>query len=315
MDTRKIIVTFLFGLAFVILIESNAISAACDFQGCTWLATGIIAKIDGKAAYFLGKDNMVYTINTANSQFIIEANTSDSNSLRMGDTVRVYGVITKPRVIKALRIRIYGRESVKAPAGSGPQKEIKIIVEPEQPAPSQQALEPLPQTQPCNWCARGLVTDIDSTGRKLKVRTSDGQYTIDVSRALLRNGHRKIGLGLINLGDALRITGSLCALNEVEAVQVSVERTKSEAENAVPQKLINVVGIIQQIDYPSYTFKMTTEWTPIVVLADNNTCVQKGGKPNAFTELRAGMKVRMSGYGSLATGYAAKEIQIIGVSP
>lgn len=316
MDKISLTVALVVGLvAGMGLSAAAAEQAPCDYAGCSWLATGTVAKMDGKTFHLLGKDNVVYTIDAGPAEVIFENYTADCCSLRVGDTVRVYGTVSGPAAVRAARIRVFSREPVRpAPSGAGPQREVKIIVEPEaattSPAPEAQV-----PTVEANWHGRGLVTDVDYTGKKIKIRTSTGQFSINTRGARLVNGSTAIGLGTINQGDAVRITGGLVGLNEIQACEVRVVRTRSESENALPQKHISVVGIIQQIDYPSFTFSMTTVSTPIVVLADPDTHIHQQGKATAFMELRPGMRIRISAYGSLATGYAAKEVQIIGVSP
>jgi len=287
----------------------------CDHVGCTWLATGTITKVDGNTIYLLAKDNVVYTVLLKRTEVIFEDFATDDNSLRVGDTIRVYGTISGPQQIQASRIRVFSRkpssQTISEPESD---KLIKIIVEPE-PIAEAGTKSPAADEQPANWSGRGLVTDIDYAGRMIKVRTSTGQYTINAANARLVHGNKIVGLGTLNQGDAVRITGRLVGLNEIDANEVRIVRTHTEAENALPQKPISVVGIIQQIDYPSFTFTMSTESAPITVLADVDTLVQVQGKKSAFMHLKPGMRVRMSGYGSLATGFVAKEIQIISISP
>jgi len=317
MDKTSLTVGLVIGLtAMVGLSAAASEQAPCDYAGCSWLATGTVTKMDGKTFYLLGKDNVVYTIDAGPAEVVFEDYTADCCSLRVGDTVRVYGTLSGPAAVRAARVRVFAREPAKpAAGGAGPQKEVKIIVEPEfaPPAPSTPDAQ-VPAVE-ANWHGRGLVTDVDYTGKTIKVRTSTGQFSINTRGARLVNGSTAIGLGMINQGDAVRITGGLVGLNEIQACEVRVVRTRSESENALPQKHISVVGIIQQIDYPSFTFSMTTISTPIVVLADADTHIHQQGKATAFMELRPGMRVRISAYGSLGTGYAAREIQIIGVSP
>jgi len=287
----------------------------CDHAGCTWLATGTITKVEGNTIYLLAKDNVVYTVLLKRTEVIFENFATGDNNLRVGDTIRVYGTISGPQKIQALRIRVFSRKpSSQTVSETEPDKLIKIIFEPE-PIAEVGAKSPAADEQPANWSGRGLITDVDYAGRIIKLRTSTGQYTINAANARLVHGDKIVGLGTLNQGDAVRITGRLVGLNEIDANEVRIVRTHAEAESALPQKPISVVGIIQQIDYPSFTFTMSTGYAPITVLADVDTLVQIQGKKSAFMHLKPGMRVRMSGYGSLATGFVAKEIQIISISP
>lgn len=316
MNRLGFLTALLFGL---VIIAAPTIgqpkSAACNYAGCTWLATGTVTKIDGNTIYLLAKDNVVYTVLVSRTEVIFEDFTTDTTSIRVGDTIRVYGTISGPQQIQASRIRVFSRKpSSQTVSEAESDKVIKIIVEPE-PISGSGTQSPSGDEQPANWSGRGLVTDIDYAGRMIKVRTSTGQYTINAANARLVHGNKIVSLGALSQGDAVRITGRLVGLNEIDANEVRIVRTHTEAENALPQKPISVLGVIQQIDYPSFTFTMSTESAPITVLADADTSVHIQGKKSAFMHLKPGMRIRMSGYGSLATGFVAKEIQIVSISP
>ena len=316
MNRLGFLTALLFGL---VIIAAPTIgqpkSAVCNYAGCTWLATGTVTKIDGNTIYLLAKDNVVYTVLVSRTEVIFEDFTTDTTSIRIGDTIRVYGTISGPQQIQASRIRVFSRKpSSQTISEAESDKVIKIIVEPE-PISGTVTQSPSVDEQPANWSGRGLVTDIDYAGRMIKVRTSTGQYTINAANARLVHGNKIVSLGALSQGDAVRITGRLVGFNEIDANEVRIVRTHTEAENALPQKLISVLGVIQQIDYPSFTFTMSTESAPITVLADADTSVHIQGKKSAFMYLKPGMRIRMSGYGSLATGFVAKEIQIVSISP
>ena len=285
----------------------------------TWLATGTITKIDGSTFYLLGKNNVVYTINAGQSEVIVDNFRLDCYTVRVGDTVRVFGCVDDPKIISAKRVRILKRCGPTATTEE-PKKEIKVIMQGSQPEPATEGNGPevalAPQQCDRNsWEGRGLINDIDYSGYRIKVQTSAGQFSINTGSAFLTNGGRKIGFGRLNLGDAVRITGRLVGCNEIDAAQVCVMRTRSEAENALPQMPVSVAGVIQQIDYPSMTFKMRTASSTLVVAADANTVVQQQMDREAFMNLKPGMRVKMSGYGSLGTGFTAQHIQIISVAP
>ena len=318
MTTAKYIAILIGGM----VLSGTVVGAVAD-AGPQWLATGTVTKIDGSTFYFLGKDNVIYTIDAAGSEVLVEDFDTDCYSLRVGDTVRVYGNVVAQGTIRAVRVRIFGREQQtagSAGAGPSPEKEIKIIIEKRAPEPLEPteppAGRPVEPRCPPNWEGRGLITGIDYTGHRVKIQSPCGNYSIDVGDALLTDGRYRIGLGRLNTGDAVKVTGVLMAHNEVAAERLDVARTYSEAQNAVPLLPISALGVIQQVDYASFTFKMGTRAGAIVVAADERTVIQQHQDDKlAFSALRPGMRVKMSGYGSLATGYAAQHIQIIGISP
>ena len=96
---------------------------------------------------------------------------------------------------------------------------------------------------------------------------------------------------------------------------ISSRSSRRVRANAVPMMPTSVVGVIQQIDYPSRTFKMTGRSTVGVISCDDNTVIQFQQIKKCFGDLKPGTKINMSGYGNLASGWAAQHIQIIAVSP
>jgi hypothetical protein len=96
---------------------------------------------------------------------------------------------------------------------------------------------------------------------------------------------------------------------------VCVTQPRWQADSALPQLPISVAGEIQSIDHASGTFQMTMHGSVVNVMVDKDTCVQDERRRASFAELKPGMRVKMTGYGTLATGYAAQHIQIISISP
>jgi hypothetical protein len=286
--------------------------------GSNWLATGVITRVDGSVLYLLGKDNQVYEVSTAGTEFVLDGAGPGNYVPMVGDTVRVYGDVARGCKIDATRVRIY-RPDAGQPLGAGPQKEIKIIIEKEAPTPPPAAVpvppQPTPPREPANWEGRGLIMNVSYAGRTINIRNSTAQFTIRVARAEIVDAGRLIGLGLLNIGDTVRVVGNLVGLNEIDAHRVSVTRASYDAQNALPETPISVVGLIETIDYPSMTFKLKTEGPTLVVMADVDTVIQFQSLRKAFMDLKPGYRVKMSGYGNLAAGYAARHIQIIGVTP
>lgn len=280
-----------------------------------WLATGTVTKIEGSTLFSLGKDNSVYTIDASSSGVVFENSTADCSSVRIGDKVRIFGHPTGPYMVKAVRVRAFSRGE-DAIAYAEPEQEIKVIMERREPEyePAAPAAGPGPQQCP-NWEGRGLISDIDYSGRGIKFLNSDGVYSINTGGAILTNNSGRIGFGLLHVGDAISIAGNVGGLNEVNAVRINVERTRTDSEGALPQNPVSVVGTIQNIDYPSRTIRMATAGPPIVVSIDDNTVIQQQTSDMLFAQLRPGMRVKVSGIGAPASGYAAYHIQVIGTGP
>jgi len=104
----------------------------------------------------------------------------------------------------------------------------------------------------------------------------------------------------------------MVAANVIDGRMIRVLRPVAEAQNAVSLLPVTMVGVIQQIDYPSRTFKMQGPSTTVVVSVDDNTDIYFQMNKKQFNDLKPGTKVSMNGTGSLATGYVAQHIQIVG---
>lgn len=327
-NLRRVLTILVAGVVSIGIAHSAyANGDACPIAasvGSEWLDTGTITKVDGPAFYMLGTDNQVYEVRAHNSRFIVNDNEGTAYIPTVGDNVRVFGTVAEGCKIEASRVRIFGGPGVPAAPGGGPvtvlppapitpERQVKIIIE-KDPAPSvaPQTAVTLP---PADWEGRGLIMDIDYTGRTIKVRTSTGQYTVHISQAQMLHGARRVKLGSLNSGDAVRVVGNTRAANEINAHTVYVTRTREEAQNALPQTPISIVGVIESVDYPSMTFTMQTGGPELVVLADKDTVLQVYTKPAVFADLKPGTRVKMSGYGNLANGYVARHIQIISTSP
>ena len=301
----------------VTLVAQAAVAGSIDSEG--WIATGTVTKLDGDSFYFLGKDNVLYKIDASKAVLIIENFMSDSFTAEPGDTVRIYGKVVDPRIIQAIRVRVLTHD--RSAASTAAEKQVSVIVE---NTPTE-AVQPGCVTETAegtssicpegSWNAQGIVVEVDYTGYRVKLQTVGGTYSIHVGRALLTSGSRRIPLAVLNLGDVIGIRGTLVGLNEVEAQQLKVLTTRIEADSAIPQTPVSVAGMIQSIDYASLTFKMKTGAMEILVATDDSTVIQQHQLAMSFMNLRPGMRVKMSGNGAPGTGYAAKHILIISVSP
>lgn len=309
-----------FVLVGMLIIDTGWAGAS---SGAGWLATGTIMKIDASTVYFLGRDNAVYRVDASSAKVLSNTGATGVQP-RAGDQVRVFGRLTGSSDVKASRIRVLSSAVVRsASTGNGPQREVRIVVEkdadqvesePAQP-PTCPVTTPLPEGPAMNWQGKGLISDIDYVGHQVKIQTSDGSFTVNVDSATMIRGTVRVGLSRLNQGDAIWVAGNEVAPYVVEARMVRVLRTGSEAMNAVPMMPTSVVGVIQQIDYPSRTFKMSGRVTVAVVSCDDNTVIQFVQIKKTFLDLKPGTRINMSGYGNLTSGYAAQHIQIIAVSP
>lgn len=281
----------------------------------SWLASGIVTRVDGDTLYFLSRENSIYRIDARSAR--IASNVGQlSPAIASGDKVRVFGYVSKQGNIQAAQIRVLATIRAASAQGSGPRKEVKIVVEkqpgqvPEVAAAGADAAPACCDAKP--WQGKGIVIDIDYVGKQIRLQTSDSNYTIDVDNAQMIRGTTRVRFGSLNLGDTIWVQGSLVAANVVDGRMIRVLRTVSEAQNAVPQLPLTIVGVIQQIDYPSRTFKMAGPNTTVVVSVDDHTDIFFQMNKKQFNDLKAGTKISMNGTGSLATGYTAQHIQIVG---
>lgn len=289
----------------------------------SWLATGVVTKVDGNTLFMLGKDNVVYRVDAAGANMV-----SGDREIRPGTGVRVYGSRTGEKSVRAMRVRVLGTGGLSpSSAGTGPGRDVRIVVEketvepiPEAPVgvPGACAIPSLPTTEagPApTWQGKGLITRIDYVGRQVTIQTSDGPFTVNIDGATMVRGTVRVSFATLNQGDTLWVAGNEVAPFVVDGRVVRVLRTYTDAQNAVPTLPTSVVGVILDVDYPSRTFKMRGRSTTAVVSCDDNTVIQFQQLKKPFSDLKPGTKVNMSGYGNLNAGYAAQHIQIIAVSP
>jgi len=315
MLTAKIMGFLLLGVALIC-----AISVASPRSG-SWLATGTVTKVDGSTVYFLSQYNAVFRIDTSQAKMFYDSRGGD-NQVRAGTKIRVFGCLVGPSVVKAARVRVL--QSRTASAGAGPKKEVRIIVEKDVEQTPSSSMDvgivphlaaPSEETPTMTWQGKGLITSIDFVGKQVVIQTTDGPFTVNVNQAVMVRGAVRTTFGRLNQGDTIWVAGNEVAPNVVDGRIVRVLRTASEAQNAVTVTPVSRVGVIQQIDYPSRTFRMTGVSTGAVVSVDDNTVIQFQDIKKCFADLKPGTKINMSGYGNLASGFAAQHIQIIAVTP
>jgi hypothetical protein len=302
-------------LLLVLAVSVAAAGNQCDYKGCNWLATGVVTKALDTGFLVLAKDGLTYWIGTSKAEVVSDV-PARGGPVQAGDIVRVFGTIAAPDAISGVRVRILPDTPIAAagPGAAATRPEVRIIFEKPPDAGEVGAAQASHDTVPPNWDNRGLITEIDSGGGYIKLRTSLGQYTVSVFNARILDGARTVGMGRLSIGDSVRVVGFGGAGYTVDAVQVNITLPRWQADSAIPQLPVSVAGMIQNVDYPSLTFKMTMHGQVIQVSADKDTCVQSEKRKASFGELKPGMRVKMTGYGSPATGYAAQHIQIISVS-
>lgn len=315
MKTHWITIPLLLSLTVILSAGASwAEGKTCDYKGCSWLATGVVTKADDPGFLMLAKDGLTYWIGTSKADVLSDV-PCRSGPVEAGDVVRVFGTLAAPDAITAARVRILP-EAALAPAGAGaetPRPQVRIVVE--KPPAADEAAGSAPEPPGPNWDTSGVITEIDPDAGHIKLNTSMGQYTVSVANARIVNGRRIVGLGRLSIGDSVRVIGHCGSRFTVDAVQVNITLPRWQADSAIPQLPVSVAGMIQTVDYPSQTFTMTMHGQVIQVIADHNTCVQSEKRKASFAELRPGMRVKMTGRGSPATGYAAQHIQIISVAP
>lgn len=317
MNTAKILSFLLLGV--IVLCAASVASP----KTASWLATGTVTRVDGGKIYFMSRNNDVFRVNVRDAR-ILYTSKSNQGGIRTGDVVRVFGFLVRSGEVKAARVRVMQSASSRtAHAGTGPSKEVKIVVEKDtEPSSGSMDVDIVPPPQPpaeepstMTWQGKGLITDIDFVGHQVTIQTTDGQFKVNVDNATMVRGSVRTTFGRLNQGDTLWVAGNEVAPNVVDGRMIRVLRTASEAQNALPMLPVSRVGVILQIDYPSRTFRMTGQSAGAVVSVDDNTVIQFQDIRKCFLDLKPGTKINMSGYGNLASGYAAQHIQIIAVSP
>jgi hypothetical protein len=307
MNTSKIIAIFVMGIVLI----SITCGVADTSENKAWIGDGIITKVSGSTLYILGQNNKVYQIDADNTMTIFDNGINRIEQVRVGDRVKIYGYIIGLESIRADNIRVFAeanladRRSIKEVDNRSELKQTPVVSD----------TQLAPQLPLTNWEGKGIVTDINYLGRQIKMQTSSGNIAINAGRAIISAGGCAIKIDRLDLGDTIYIEGSVAGPYEVDAKVVRVLRTASEARNAVPVLPVSVVGKILQVDYPSRTFKMVSKVTALIVSVDDNTVIQSEHILKSFNDLKPGMRINMSGYGSLTTGYAAQHIQIISISP
>jgi len=196
-------------LATLVAVLTLVPAVALAGPGRGWTGTGTITNVNGPTLFLLCRDNIIYKIDVRNSQVIFNQFDTDCCRLRIGDTARVYGIVTGPKTINAKRVRVLERKNdpqTSRPEDVAVEKVVKIVIDNEPVESEGKGAGPATSKAP-DWDARGLVTDIDYTARRIKMQTPRGNITVDINGAVLAAGKARIGLGNLNLGDSIRVVG------------------------------------------------------------------------------------------------------------
>jgi hypothetical protein len=170
-----------------------------------------------------------------------------------------------------------------------------------------------PVTEP-SFTGRGLVQDLHLTEGWITILTSDGTLVIDLDNALVYTKGKSTTKADISQGDAIYIAGDYVATGQIAATKIDILSKKSNADATKPASPVSEVGKIVSLDYSARTFTMDTATVPAVfVMVDDKTdLLSAGGKSMAFTALKPGTKVKVSGLGSYGTGFLAQSVIVIG---
>ena len=288
-----------------------------------WLATGIITRIDNNAIYMLGKDNHIYRIDTKNAQYRMENTTEQTLIPDVGDKIRVFGRQTAPTEVKARQIFISTSPKPTPYTPPPPVEPPCMPAIPAGPGAGPKPPQAIPPFQPPNqpeqletiWTNRGFISDISFRDKTLMLQTSRGLFSVEVGNAPVTDGRTSMVLSDLSVGDAVRIYGDIVGLSKVRADQVVLLRLRTDIENQLPIKPTAMRGEILNVDYPSFIFRMQTDYMVVNVLVDDNTRVTMHGKTMAFMDLKPGATVKVDGVGTPAAGFVAQNIFIVSVPP
>lgn len=269
------------------------------------ILTGTVTAREGNIVTLAADDGKTYRVDAEGAAVMLDRLPGNCMSLRIGDRMRVYGVLTASDRLKASRVHIFLAEteataiSMPAGVGAGPEDDSDVRI-------------PSVGDSLGNWRTRGLVLNVRYSDRLVTVATSQGQFVIDVSAATIVDANRTVSVARIGQGDAVRIWGDISGLNKIRADRLEILRDRGVQEASIPLKTVSMRGQIVYIDYPSFTFKIKTDSGDLRVLSDENTFIHLRTERKAFQDLKVGQTVKVDALGSLNTGYVASRILVIG---
>jgi len=304
----------------------------------SWVATGTITEITGATAYILMKDNQTYRVDSSSARVIVRGVETRYPSLRINDLAKVTGRKTGPLSVRAGRILIYpvargevppGLPQAPAPAPPpepkatgariisvhGEEKTPQGPAQPEDYAAQPPSQTPKPPAPTVTDVRRGLVADMWYDKQTMWLQTSEGLIAVDLAPAEVVYAGRTVSTGFLNPGDAVEVSGKQTGKGSVTAARVDILR-RLEQPRATPNvQRRTFAGTIVSIDYPSYTFTMSGAPARTYVMVDKSSAIRDSNRAYRFTDLRPGTRVKITGYGSQASGYVAQEVHTIGGLP
>ncbi|MBI2843599.1 MAG: hypothetical protein HYX78_09395 [Armatimonadetes bacterium] len=271
------------------------------------VVTGIVTARYGSTVTLKTDADTVYTVDTDNAEVMLDRFPGNSMSLRVGDRMQVHAKQLEPKRLQASLIQVFLSEAEAAathaaPAGAGAG-----------PAEGDGDVR-LPSIGDSlgAWRSRGFVVDTNYSDRLVTIVTSKGPFVIDTRIATIVEAGKSVPLARLGQGDAVRVWGEVVGLNKIKADRIEIIRENAKQDSALPLKSVAVNGRITFIDYPSFTFRLSTSSGDLKFLADENTFIHFRAERKAFQNLAIGQVVKVSAIGSLNSGYVASEILVIG---
>lgn len=325
---RRIVISFGVVLLLAVLSVAAVADGICSSATASDNAmtlTGVVTARDGTDFSIRTSEGRDYVIDGNNAKVMLDRLPGNCMSLRVGDKVRVYGSVVSGNRVCASRIHIFlnpseAESTAMPPAGNanspvigtGPTRTRPTVVTTKPVSPDYDVRVPVVGDSLGSWRNRGLVLGVHYGDRMVTMATSMGPFDIDASAATVVAANSSVSLARVSEGDAIRVWGESSGLHKVRADRIEILRGKAQQEAAVPVKNTSVVGQIDYIDYPSFTFRINTGAGTTRVMVDENTFIHFQGMQKAFMDLGLAQKVKVSGIGNMSSGFMATQVQIIG---
>lgn len=302
------------GLIILVISVSAAfadgICAGVPAGSPSTVLTGELTAQDGAHYSLKAENGDVYTLDADQASVFVGEKAGNVLSLRVGDTVRIYGKASGSKICAA-RVRVIlseVKEEVKeeepAPVGAGP----CAVIEPK---PSQVEISVVGDGLG-SWRTRGLVLNVIYSQKTLTMSTSTGPFVIDVSAATIVQAHSSVSVARINSGDAIRVWGETVGINKVRADRVEIIRDGWAMDSAPTLFNVSVVGVIDDINYATSTFRINIGTGKVKIMTDSQTFINDLGHVKAFMNLSIGDHVKVNGVGNYVAGFMATQVIIVG---